>query len=343
MKTTRINLANINRNSIYFKGYKPRTHKEFNDVLKMAEPYLENLPKAEQEKYETFKKKIHLTKEGEANLHSTDTLKAYLAFKKLLKYKGNLNLIKSEKIGIHNENSPFLGEYAKSYEDFYYFVSKSGSKIQKTYRNLYNAIYTSKKLERFKMLEKCDFEEAFSIGREMLDEEKKAHNISPNQKVTKETTILPDAVYGRYSTNVCKIIADDNANTDWQSIILVDKYSRMGPLLFPRPLIKLHEIYHVKQIKPGEIEKEDNYLQELGATIDTIVKNDEIYKKLNNISQETIVYYRPMAQNQRGKSFNLGEFANIFRTIKTIKNLRSYEEVLITPEAIRYLQNDLML
>lgn len=55
---------------------------------------------------------------------------------------------------------------------------------------------------------------------------------------------------------------------------------------------------------------------------------DMIYKKMNNIPLEQEVHYPTTSEK-----INLGRIANTFRAIKEKNNFRSYEDVLLTPEA----------
>ena len=250
------------------------------------------------------------TKGKDVDLNDPTIRKIFLACKKITK---NHTELAENSDGTYNEQSYLLGIDAKA---FYRLTQNAPISFHTFCKKLYD------NQDRFKMLDSKDAPQAEKLAEQLLREKLDAYNIS-SQDTSFCYTNFKSAVY----TNDL-----DNEWNDWnlQLHISPQQLDSADGKYCPTAIIKAHELGHIMQKMPGARE-EKNELAELAPTIELIVMQDIVYKKINNIPLSEEVKYPESPE----AGINMGKIANTFRTIKEKNNLRSYEDVLLTPEAGR--------
>ena len=174
---------------------------------------------------------------------------------------------------------------------------------------------------RFKMLNAKDALYAEKLAEQLLADKLNTYHISPQ-----DTTFM----YNDFRTAVFTYDTDNEWN-DWrlQLNIALNQLDGTNGKYCPVAVIKAHELGHIMQTMPGDKENNVAELAELAPTIELIVMQDIIYKKMKGIPLEQEVKY-PMSSKT---GINNGKIANTFRVIKEKYGFRSYEDVLLTQEA----------
>lgn len=248
--------------------------------------------------------------------NNTEVRKIFLALKKLDKYEYDSSKFPNLPTGHLDETSKLLGAYS---EDLYNLESLlSQDKLYaEAMRNFYNSLYQS---SNYCVLLNDDKNKVAELASDMLNEECAKYD-EDKSKILK---------FQDYFERSATYISDcDNEWNNWNlQIVIYDKGINEEGKYLPVDIVALHELYHAKQFAPGIAENSPGDFCEIGACIDTLVRSDEIHKKLNDIDIEDVVEY-PVTLNN---SVNLGTLANEFRSIKEKYHFENYEQVLMTSE-----------
>ena len=289
--------------------YIPKSQKDF---LLMAERAIDIINK--ENPYNTFGQKLisfyDENKDKEINLEDPLIRKSFLAFKKIVK-RGHITS-SSNNAGTYNETSYLLGIDAKAFNQ----LNKKANPYMKAFcKQLYNDN------SRFKMLDVKDALLAEKYAEQLLADKLNAYHISPQ-----DTTF-------RY-TDFRSVVSTNDVNNEWNDWelnldIASNQLDGKDGDYCPLAIVKAHELGHIMQMMPGDKESSGSELAELAPTIELIVMQDIIYKKIKGIPLEKEVTY-PMSSET---GINNGKIANTFREIKEKYNFRSYEDVLLTQEA----------
>lgn len=260
------------------------------------------------------------------NLQDTETLKCYLALKKLVKHEGKVSL--QPHPGHFDEKSPFLGEYVK-------FYAQLKQKKSNAFKVFCDALYNAE--ARFQMIPPQDRTKADVLGEKMLIDELKKYGTTPQETFDEQ---------GGFTC--CIVVYDvDNQWNDWNVHLLLnnDEWSQENSDKYcPFGVVALHELGHIRQTTPGISQKtlldktENSKFCELAPTIDSIVRQDEIYKNIHNIPMEEEVVY-PNKVSIDGKSYNIGAIANYFRQVQKQYGYDNFEQTLLTPEVDTYIKS----
>ncbi len=288
--------------------YIPKSQEDFSE---MAEKAINIINKVDPDN--KFGQKLisfyNENKDKEVNLDDPLIRKSFLAFKKIVKRGGGTST--SNKAGEYNETSYLLGIDAKAFHQ----LNQEANSYMKAFCN---QIYSDD--SRFKMLDVKDAPQAEKIAEQLLADKLNAYHISP-QDTSFQYSNFKSAVF----TNDV-----DNEWNDWKlQLDIVPNELKAKGRYCPLAVVKAHELGHIMQKLPGEKENYGDELVELAPTIELIVMQDIIYKKMNGIPLEQEVKYQMSSET----GINNGKIANTFREIKEKYNLRSYEDVLLTQEA----------
>lgn len=203
------------------------------------------------------------------------------------------------------------------------------------YVNFARELYTDN--ARLKMFPEDQQKQAENICQQLFEKRLQEYDICQQ-----DTGFIYGKGYKKWSSCVHTEFEDTLQKSDWHQGIYIDTTQLRGPEYFsPIAATKLHELAHVMQSMPGgdafPFSRKDKsvgmydfqYLSELAPMIEEIVIQDQVYKKINHIDLDQEVEYTPTEKNK----INLGKIANDFRNLKEKTGLRSYEDVLLTPEA----------
>ncbi len=290
-------------------AYIPKSQEDFSE---MAEKAINIINKVDPDN--KFGQKLisfyNENKDNEVNLDDPLIRKSFLAFKKIVK-RGRITST-SNNAGKYNETSYLLGIDAKAFHQ----LNQEANSYMKAFCN---QIYSDD--SRFKMLDVKDAPQAEKIAEQLLADKLNAYHISPQ-----DTSFQ----YSNFKSAVFTNDADNEWN-DWglQLYIVPNELKETKGRYCPLAVVKAHELGHIMQRLPGEKENYGAELVELAPTIELIVMQDIIYKKMNGIPLEQEVKYQMSSET----GINNGKIANTFREIKEKYNLRSYEDVLLTQEA----------
>ena len=288
-------------------NYQP-TPKQAQKVLSKAKNSIKKLDKTRQIYYEKFFNKIK-TQNGLPDVKDADTMKAYLAAYKLLKY--DLNPPINNRADCFNEDSSLLGSTSMAFAQMYQKHKKDPA-----YLWLEKELYTT---DHFKMLPMNRRQEVEEISNALMQERLQKRfgwDKMQLESFLEEATGSFRNVTFRYTT--------DNEWNNWTvnvSLLPDGVYDEEAGKFFPRSLCALHELLHVQETFPGEGENYEQPLGELSTSIQDIVLSDFVYKKLNNIDLKEEIAYP-----QQKQSVNYGKLAVFFREM-----LQKYGEQDITP------------
>lgn len=289
--------------------YIPESKEDFLNMAQRAVEILQNSADKDNEFGNKLCAFYDGIKEKEFDLNDPMVRKTFLAYKKIVK-KGGLSLENKE--GQYNEQSYLLGIDAESFRQLKQTASPNT-------RAFCEQIYCG---DIFKMLDVKDAPQAEKIAEQLLREKLEAYRVS-----AQDTSFI----YGDFKSAV--FINDiDNEWNDWSLQLYIDPKQLDGKdgLYCPLAIVKAHELGHIMQRMPGDKANYGEKLTELAPTIDMIDMMDKVYKTIHNIPLAEEVNY-----SAASKEINFGKIANTFREIKEKNNLRSYEDVMLTPEAKR--------
>jgi hypothetical protein len=290
-------------------NYQP-TPKQAQKVLSKAKNSIKKLDKTRQVYYEEFFNKIK-TLNGLPDVKDVDTMKAYLAAYKLLKY--DLNPPIDNRADCFNEDSSVLGSTSMAFAQMYRKHQKDPA-----YLWLEKELYTT---DHFKMLPMNRRQKVEEISNALMQQRlQKRFGWDKTQldSFLEEATGQFRNVTFRYTTDT------DNEWNNWTvnvSLLPNGVYEEESGKFFPRSLCALHELLHVQDTFPGEGENYEQPLGELSTSIQDIVLSDFVYKQLNDIDLMEEVSYP-----QQKKAVDYGKLAVFFHEM-----LQKYGEQDITP------------
>ena len=244
-----------------------------------------------------------------------DAKKAYLALSKLDKYEYDTTRFEKYDAPRINENTETLGQYSNDFNSFLKLINNDSS-FKASLDNFYKQIYGGQE-SSYVCLLSDDKEKVQVFAQQMLENE-----------IDKYDDKLEDLYYESDFRNVTYTI--DTGQWSLQVLIKGDVDGQDKYL--PKELVILHELYHVKQMEPGTPENHDGRYYELGATIDSIVKSDEIHKKINDMPLDAKVEYSRYYITRDGTKVNIGTLANEFREIMIDNDFENWEQVFMSPE-----------
>ena len=302
------------------KNYQP-TPEQAQDVFVRMENLLDQLP---QKQSEFYREKLDTVKldNGLPDVSDVNTMKAYLAGYKLLKYFPNE--IPRIRISHFAENSNILGAYAA---DFRELEKKFGGNW--AYKWLTKVLYDE---NRFKMLsldfrdeiEPLAWEMLYSLGEKELGVSKQWMSL-----------FMTDAIMEDFRS--VTYIADlDNPQNDWNAqVILAPIFSKEKGKYFPVALCALHELLHVQNFFPGvlEAEEEKYVLTELPNSIRDIMLADILYKEVLGIDLMTEVEYPNV-----NSAVDYGKLAVFFHKLAQKYPDTNITALLLKPEVTQYFQ-----
>lgn len=304
--------------------------KQLDELINRYDANKSKLTFDEQEYYNEFISKYNnAVKENDSDiLQNPDILKGFLALKKIDKYNYNTNAI-SKIAGRVNEDTNMLGQYCGDL-NLLKSVAEENLSYKNNLENFYEQLYKTS-ISSYCCLLDDDKELIEKYAKQMLEDECNKWGDTADDLYT-STSFDHSATYindtdSEYDNWNIQILVYENGLSDLDN----NKY-------LPQSLIVLHEFYHVKQIVPGVSDDYfDRQYMELGATIDTIVRADEIHKEINGIDISNAVEYPKEFISSDGKTINMGELINEFRCIKEKYDLENYEQVLMTKEGIEFV------
>lgn len=302
------------------KNYQP-TPEQAQDVFVRMENLLDKLPQKQSDFYRGKLDTVKLNN-GLPDVNDVNTMKAYLAGYKLLKYFPNE--IPRIRISYFAENSHILGAYAADFRDL---EEKFGENW--AYRWLSEKLYDG---NRFKMLplnlrdkiEPMAWEMLYSRGEEKLG-------------VSREwmTLFMQDALMEDFRS--VTFISDlDNRYNNWNvQVVLSPIFSKEKGAYFPIALCALHELLHVQNFFPGVLESVEGVyvLTELPNSVQDIMLADILYKKVMGIDLMTEVKYPNV-----NSVIDYGKLAVFFHKMVQQYPDTNITALLLKPEVTQYIQ-----
>ena len=302
------------------KNYQP-TPEQAQEVFVRMENLLDQLPQKQKDFYRGKLDTVKLDN-GLPDVNDVNTMKAYLAGYKLLKYFPNE--VPRIRISHFAENSNVLGAYAA---DFRELETKFGENL--AYRWLSKVLYDE---NRFKMLpldfrdeiEPLAWEMLYSLGEEKL-------GVSRDWMAL----FMSDALLESFRS--VTFISDlDNPQNNWNvQVILAPIFSKEKGKYFPVALCALHELLHVQNFFPGVLATEEvkDALTELPNSIQDIMLADILYKKVMGIDLMTEVKYPKV-----NSPVDYGKLAVFFHKLVQQYPDTNITALLLKPEVISYFQ-----
>ena len=310
------------------KGFVLESEEEYLQVLDEAKKlmYDESIPEEVKQHYMKFVNQAaqEIKKgNGHVDINSAEVRKSYLGLRKFVKYKEKAPI--TTRRGFFDENSPLLGVNAKAHKEVVELCQGNGL-CEVFERNL-----CKESDAYYHMIPAEDREAAERIGEEMLNEELAKYGLKKEDVFAEPSDTVPNTTFCH--SGIIK-------GEDWHLRVYLDETEYNGEYkgqYCPLGVIALSELDIVKQTMPGVDEKEFQKERgsRLAATIDMIVRQDEIYKRIHGIDMAQVVDY-PIDINF-GMEASLGQLANEFRKIKEKYGYDSYDEVLLTREGRDYM------
>ena len=284
--------------------------------------------------------KIKGTKD-EVDLSDYNNLKTFLYFEKVLMYRDNYNNVLGHEAGCSDERDEFLGRYYKDFENLVQKAEKyPGIEMfaKAYYLNQDRHILSSE-----------DSIQANAISREMFNEWLKSENISRHDLLCFAMMNNDDEyintsrfLYKRGDLFFAAIFVDPKGQL---------KYGDYAPVGETAE----HEMRHLMQFKPTSNEKpSDNKLSdeeaaklpadkfsstllaELGPSLHSLVRQDQIYKKMHHLKEDQVVDYGVVVNTGAAK-LKLGELAVWFGKMEKKYPYSSIDKVLVQPEVLKQL------
>lgn len=293
--------------------------KMLDDLIEKYDSMKSSLSAEDREYYDAFLNKYHDSSSIVDFKNNLDAKKAFLALKKLDKYGYDTSKIPQHSSPRINEDTEILGQYSNDFNAFWDLLNKD-AEYKASLTDFYKQIYAGQESAYICLLGD-DKEVAQALSQQML-----------NDEINKYGDKLEDLFDECDFRNVTYTYDIDNEFNNWNLQVVIKGEIDETDKYLPKGLVMLHELYHVKQIEPGEPNDDDNIYYELGATIDSIVRSDEIHKKLNNIPLDEEVEYPRYYTCPDGSKVNIGTLANEFRAIMLNNDCKNWEQVFISPE-----------
>ena len=317
-----INTINSNCETTYLL----QSPEQLDSLIKSYHEHSEQLSESDRKYYESFIEKSQRTATTTSFDKNIDAKKAFLALKKLDKYGYDTSKIPKEDKKI-NENNELLGVYSNDYTEMRKMID-SDIEYKTAMDNFYQQIYDEEKIAHV-CLVSDDKDSIHKLAAEMLKQDTSNYN-------SKAEDLYQKCSDFRSVTYIC---STDNEWNNWNLEVLIDGDLEKKGCYLPEELVIMHELYHVKQSNPGKPEDYDDPYVELGATLDSLVRSDEIHKKINSIPINEEVEYPFDFTTPQGKKVNLGTLANKFREIKQNNNFDNWEQVFMSPEGMSLIKN----
>jgi len=305
--------------------YLLESEEQLNHLIDKYNQNKSNLSDSDIQYYQNFIDKYNKTAETTQFEKNIDAKKAYLAFKKLDKYNYDTNAIPLYEKKI-NENNEMLGQYSNDYNELKKIIN-SDLRYKYAMEEFYNQLY---QVEAYACFFDDDKNLVHKEAKKVLDSELSQYT-NDNDKL--------DNLYKKYDFRNATFTNDiDNKWNNWCIDICITGDVDKQKAYLPEELVILHELYHVKQTIPGAKADYSDPFVELGAALDSVVKSDEIHKKINNIPLDEIVDYPYNFIKKDGTKINLGELVNQFRNIKQNHNCKNWEQAFMTQEGIELVK-----
>jgi hypothetical protein len=256
------------------------------------------------------------------DLSDAGTLKAFLFFERVVEYKNNYEKVFIDEVGIHNEQSDFLGV---NYKDSYRLMqrAKNSEGMLSFADNFYSCA------NRF-VIPGSDMVYANEISHFILEKWLEDNNLS-GVNLYKLTDVDVDNCANMVSWYYKK-------GKDFRGEIKIDSIGDLGDGCFsPVGVNVIHEMLHVSQMKPSsEQEVKDNLIKEVGPSLTSLMLEDMIYKTIHKIPQDNVVDYGFLEIGKNKTS--LGELAVWFRNMTQKYSDKSIDGVLCEDEIFSKLE-----
>lgn len=276
--------------------------------------------------YQDFYKQIVWKEDGSPDLTKAATLKSYLAFYNLIHNNGKPSRLQ---VGRIDEHFPLLGTNADAFTELQEKFGNNDAYLWLTYE-----LYNTPNFEEIIPLD--NIEQTEYIAKQILYNKMQKYGITPKQTdqwlefatTWQSYEILPRNAAGGTVTMYYQ--------GNWYcTILLKPRVLQKGKQYFPLSLIAVHEFQHVKDRFPGLHNKQYS-LSELTTSISDLIIADEINHRINNIPYEQSINYK---QRDNSIEVNIGEIAWFFRNMSQKYNTDNYAELLLKPEATKYIEN----
>lgn len=304
------------------EDYRP-TVKQAKKVLSKAQNAIKRLDADKAAYYEEFFNKIK-TVNGSPDINDVDTMKAYLAAYKLLKYDLNPPVI--SKYNRFNEDDSILGSTSIVFRQ----VLKKYQE-DPAYLWLEEVLYTS---DHFKMLPIENRQEVEKLADAFMNKRLKRRFGWNQQQID---AFLQDADTSFSSVTFCYDTNNEWNNWSVEVLLLTDGiYDEENKELFPKSLCALHELLHVQDIFPGQQDTNstEDPLIELSTTFQDIVLSDIIYKQLKGIDLLEVVSYP-----QKSKKVDYGKLAVFLHKMIQKYGVHDITPLLLKPEVEQYIHD----
>ena len=291
------------------------------EVLSKAQKALKKLDDYQVAYYNNFFDKVKMVN-GLPDINDVDTMKAYLAAYKLLKY--NLNPPMNTFTNRFNEDSALLGTTSIAFREVYKKYQKDAA-----YLWLEKVLYTADHFRMLPIEHRQKVEELSDVFMKKRLKERFGWSEEKIKLFLQETETDFRSVTFCYNT--------DNEWNNWNvHVVLLNDgiYDEENKKLFPRSLCALHELLHVQETFPGQPQIEDKHLVELSTTFQDIVLSDIIYKQLNNIDLFEVVSYP-----QKEQAVDYGELAVFLHKMIQKYGVHDITPLLLKPEVEQYIHD----
>ncbi|MBQ3311176.1 hypothetical protein IJG72_03780 [bacterium] len=304
------------------------TADELSGLINESEKYKDKLDAEELKKYEEFLSQVKKNPDGSIDIDDVDTRKSFLYFNKLVRSEGNIPKIRG-----FDENSKILGKYSvQNRELVKMFKNPPTESFRAGIANFSLKLHTDHSV----MITSEIINKTKDRQDEMLREFIKKHDISDEE--------FANVRVGKTSEKSHMKICGDGGDeyTYWKRDVVIDSTEESSDA---KVTDIVHELYHVMQSTPASQSKSED-VDELCASLDTLIRNDELYKLANGISLSEVVNYdKPIKISIRKNDeevehveINLGQIANTFREIMKKYNFQTYEEAVMSPEGRAFIE-----
>ena len=312
------------------------TDEDFKSLLSESKQYKDGLNEEELKKYNKFLSQIKRKPDGSIDINDIKTCKSFLYFNKLVKSNGNIKKSRG-----FDENSEILGKYADKNRELTELYDNPST--PDSFRSAINMFSFNIHRDHSVMMTPEILEQTKDLQNEMYRNFIQKHNIS------KEELSIIRVIQKEGSSTAYESYEDKDSGSFWKKDVVIYSNDRRKDFNMPKSSTVMHELYHVMQAVPGGGSRNHD-IMELCASLDTLVRNDELYKKAKNIPIESeVTYDNPIKFNiekdgevVEQKEINLGQIANKFREMMQKNNFSSYEEAVMSPEGRAFLEQNFL-
>ncbi len=252
------------------------------------------------------------------DLSDAETMKSFLFFEKVVRYKDNYKKIFADEPGVYNEQDDLFG---RNYKDCYALIKKAKNNpgVVKFADALYNDA------SRF-IISKEDSVKANEISRFILKKWLQNNNLKSDN--------LYEAADVDDDNMTNKVAFYLKRGNDLRIKLKIDSTGDLGDGCYsPVGVTVIHELLHVTQKKPSsnqDFRENANIIEELGPTLNSLVLDDMIYKTMHKIPMNNVVNYGDL---EIGKTkVPVGELAVWFRKMCEKYPRQSIDKVLCEDE-----------